>query len=384
MKKILTLSLLFWLVMLFGCSGNTTAVTYTNPDIETCDPGTTEGVFICQKTWTSYFDAPINLKIYYTPETDVDLDSVFADTEATLANYHQLFDKYHTYPGMTNVYDINHRTGDTATIGEELFAAISFALDKENDIEADGVDLFNIAMGPVLDIWHDARENPECENAGLYDICPVPRDLIAVGGFPTDPDNIVLDPEQGTISFLVPGMELDLGGYGKGYVSEIITDRLDLTNLNYILNAGESNLKAGGTNPQREDGLYYIGLKTPDLEQIVSSFYCYVKIPSGISVVTSGNYQRYFIGADDMEVYHHIIDPRTNYPGGEAMSVTLFYEDGALADIYSTAIYLLTIQEGLDFVNAKEGLEAIWYAEDGTIFTSDNFESLYLYQYPSQ
>lgn len=91
-----------------------------------------------------------------------------------------------------------------------------------------------------------------------------------------------------------------------------------------------------------------------------------------MSVVTSGNYQRYFLGADDSLVYHHIIDPRTNYPGGEAMSVTLFFEEGALADLYSTAIYLLSVEEGLAVVNQKEGMEAIWYLSDGSVIESDH------------
>jgi len=95
-------------------------------------------------------------------------------------------------------------------------------------------------------------------------------------------------------------------------------------------------------------------------------------------VVTSGNYQRYFKEIDTGDVYHHIIDPRTNYPGGDCMSVTVIYPDSALADIYSTAIYLLTVEEGLDFVNNTLELEAVWYGYDGKITYSNGF-SVYDY-----
>ncbi|NLZ61877.1 MAG: FAD:protein FMN transferase, partial [Acholeplasmataceae bacterium] len=56
--------------------------------------------------------------------------------------------------------------------------------------------------------------------------------------------------------------------------------------------------------------------------------------------------------------------------------------DGALADIYSTAIYLLTIDEGVEFVNQTPGLEAVWYKTDGTLVYSENFEDKYLHLLP--
>jgi len=38
----------------------------------------------------------------------------------------------------------------------------------------------------------------------------------------------------------------------------------------------------------------------------------------------------------------------------------------------------MTIEEGKAFVNAIDGLEAIWYDIDGTVHFSDNFEEDYL------
>ncbi len=352
-----------------------------NPDEQYCVESSVKGVYVCQKTWTSYFDAPIVLKLYYEKDSDYVITDIFSTVEDMLRMYHRLLDKYNEYPSLTNIYSINHRNADTLTIDPELYSAIQFALENENEVTLGGELLFNIALGPILDIWHDARESDECENLPGYSVCPLPDPELLEHEYPTDPDDIVMDPENLTITFLHSLMKLDVGGYAKGYASEKVTDYLDGLGINYILNCGESNLKAGGTNPTRDDGLFYIGLREPAIGLIPASFYAYVKITEGVSVVTSGNYQRYFIGADDDKIYHHIIDPRTNYPGGEAMSVTVFYEDGAKADIYSTAVYLMTIAEGLAYVNATDNLEAIWYLDGGTTVVSDNFESLYLYQY---
>lgn len=377
MKKILImLGILFIVGFVSGCRD-------INPNPEYCVLGKTEGVYVCQKTWSSYFDAPISLKIYLSRDDDHNLDDIFDETEAILKEYHNLMDKYNHYDGVVNVYSINNSGVEPLVIGDKLFQAIKYALEQEDAVMVDGVSLFNIALGPILSIWHNARESTDCEDSLAYSYCPVPMEEIANNQVSTDPDNIVLNEENLTIQFLKPDMEIDLGGCGKGYVAEIVTDHLDRLGITYIFNAGNSNLKAGGVNPDRSDGLFYIGLIRPTIEfTLQNTFYAHIKIPSGMSVVTSGNYQRFFKGLDDKIVYHHIIDPRTNYPGGEAMSVTVFYEDGALADIYSTAIYLLTIDEGVEFVNQTPGLEAVWYKTDGTLVYSENFEDKYLHLLP--
>lgn len=377
MKKLFLLIFTFMLLFIIGACTSS-----ENPDPDYCSAGNVEGVYLCKKSYSSYFDTSIDITFYVTHDNSINITQLYEYIDNVLNQYHQLFDKYHEYSGVVNVYSINHREDDSVLLSPELFDAIAFALEHEQDITVESVPLFNIALGPVLSIWHNARESALCDStvSYSYDVCPVPSDLIDNVTFPTDPNDIVLDESYHTMTFLKPGMEIDLGGFGKGYVSEIITDYLDQMNVSYILNAGNSNVKAGGINPNNSDGLYYIALTKPDIENaFYSTYFAYIKVPGDMAVVTSGNYQRFFIGLEDGLVYHHIIDPRTNYPGGEAMSVTLLYEDGAIADIYSTAIYLMTVEEGLLFVNNTSGLEAIWYLQDGSVVQSDGFGG-FLYQ----
>lgn len=379
MKKLLILPLtLLWVFLLSGC---TTSFENPNPDI--CSAGATEGVYVCQVTYTSYFDTTVTLKLYVTKADTYQVDDIYSYTESILSTYHKYLDKYHSYEGITNVYSINQANDETSYLSQELFDVIQFGLENENIIQVDDVSLFNLALGPVLSIWHNARESESCDTTVslAYNVCPVPSDLIDGISFPTDPQNISLNSEDLSFTFLEDGMSIDLGGYGKGYVSEILSDYYDSLNIKYLLNVGNSNIKTGGINPNNGDGYYYVALTKPEIGFSISpSYFVYLKISNDVAVVTSGNYQRYFVG-DDGEVYHHIIDPRTNYPGGEAMSVTVFYEDGGLADIFSTAIFLMTVEEGQAFVNRTEGLEAIWYLQDGTIEYSLCFEN-YLYQWP--
>jgi thiamine biosynthesis lipoprotein ApbE len=140
-------------------------------------------------------------------------------------------------------------------------------------------------------------------------------------------------------------------------------------------------------NPNRENGTFYIVMTQPTFTNVSAYFAC-IQLPEGLSVVTSGPYQNYFIDEPAHTVFHHLIDPRTLRPGGEPitlsesetgvlitpnnaiLSVSVLYEDGGYGDIYSTSFYLLTIAEGLAFTEANPGIEAIWYQADGTIILS--------------
>lgn len=381
MKKILLIILFVMILSVSTACGPS----MTNPDDDYCVRDGDSDVFVCTKPWSSYFDTSITLKLYIGPDHTEDVAKTFEDVEAEFRTFHRLFDKYHAYDGLTNVYAINHDEDGTAEISETLYDAISFALEHDEDVTADDAILFNLALDPVSSVWHDAREAENCEIGAYYNVCDVP-DMSQRGPFNTDPGDIILSEDPYAITFAEDGMSIDMGGFGKGYAAEKVTDYLDERNMDYLLNMGHSNVKAGGGNPTRDDGLFYIALTRPTLgipDHDQAGYYAIVKIPGQLSLVTSGNYQRYFKGRGDGEYYHHIIDPRTHYPGGEAMSVTVLTDDGGLADIYSTAIYLLSVEEGLAAVNDMDDLEAIWYLSGGDVVMSDGFSD-YIYELDNQ
>ncbi len=398
MKKILTLILLsLFSVSVIGC-GKTTTTTFPNPDSQFCNLDAGSGTYTCSMRCTAYFKTGIELKVYYRPTDQYDVSDLFYEIGGLLAHYHQLFDKYNSYTGIENIYTINRDSsvdmGDgtfgAKTVSEDLFFALQAVLTTQESVAKGGPLLFNAALGPLLQVWHDARENETCGTAGnlISPVCTLPEADLLEREYPTDPDDILLDSDTYTIRFAVPGMGLDLGGFGKGYVSELIADRLDAQGIVYLLNSGNSNIKAGGINPQRETGDFFIALTKPTFT-MSTDYFAVLQIPDDLSVVTSGAYQNYFIGDTDDRLYHHIIDPRTNLPGGAPiillaenlstvtltpadalMSVTVFCEDGGKGDILSTSLYLMTLEEGVAYVEADPDIEAIWYQWDGTVTVS--------------
>lgn len=330
-----------------------------------CDIIEDTDLMSCGVVWTSYLNTVVKLTLYVDQDTDVNTDIIFDDIEEILEYYTVYSDKYTGYSEAVNVYAINQDPSATHVIDERLFNLIEFT--KEHQAEVNN--LFNMALGPVLQIWHDYREN-----CTLNGICEVP-DMADLqnANLHTDVSKVILDRDNLTIT-MEESMGLDLGGVSKGYVSREIIDYLDTYTLHgYLLNNGESNISIGGSHPTRENEKFVIAIIDPTYNL---PYYATVYLGAGDQLVTSGDYQKYYM-VDDVS-YHHIINPNTLMPVYYSRSVSIITSDPALADLYSTAIFNMTIEEGQTFVNGIEGLEAVWYASDGTIYFSENFESQYL------
>lgn len=332
---------------------------------DNCDEVEGTTLLLCQKTWTQYLHTVVKLKVYIEKDSAVDSELVFFQIENTLAYYNKTTDKYKAYDGIVNINTINANPTATHTVDEQLFEVIKFTLDHQGEVN----NLFNAALGPVLQIWHDYREN--CNNYGTCEV-PLMDDLLAKKQY-TNPADITLDEVNHTIT-MKEHMSLDLGGVSKGFISGKIIDYLDSLEIHgYLLNNGESNISIGGDHPTRENGQFLLAVTDPEF---IKPYYATIYLSDGDQLVTSGDYQQYYTA--NGEYFHHIIHNDTLMPERYNRSVSIITSDPALADLYSTAIFLMTVEEGKTFVNAIDGLEAIWYDIDGNIHFSENFETQYL------
>ena len=84
-----------------------------------------------------------------------------------------------------------------------------------------------------------------------------------------------------------------------------------------------------------------------------------VVLVCGESVVTSGDYQRYFVD-DCGRRQHHILDPATGWPAASGLtSVTIVSPDSCAADALSTAVFVAGLERGVDMLRALPGAEAL-------------------------
>ena len=272
--------------------------------------------------------------------------------------YHQLFDIYNDYEGLNNLKTVNDNAGHAPVPVDR--AIIDLLLDCKAYYELTGGRV-NVAMGSVLVLWHEARSDSlnDMANAYLPD-----SDKLAAAAEHRDIGCVVIDQEASTVFITDPHVRLDVGAIAKGWAAQRVAENAP---AGLLISVG-GNVCA--TGPKDETGTpWRVGIQDPD----GGDSYLHTLNITNQCVVTSGDYQRCFLV--DGQVYHHIIDPDTLYPGRLWRSVTIVCNDSALGDVLSTALFLLPYEEGLALLESC-GAEALWVDQAGEKFYSPGFQDL--------
>ncbi len=305
-----------------------------------------------QATFLELFDT-VTTVVGYAPSEEA-FQETAQDIHDALESYHQLFDIYNTYPGVENLKTLNE-TAATAPVkvDEKIIELLKFCREVYDATSGK----VNIAMGSVLQLWHDAREDgiADPENAKLPE-----ESALTEAAKHTDLSQLILDEEAGTVFYADPEMSLDVGAIAKGYALEQVCK----TAPEGLLISVGGNVRA--TGPKPDGGSWVVGIQNPTGEDE----YLHTVEVQDISVVTSGDYQRYY--TVDGVSYHHIIDPETLYPGRLWRAVTVLCPDSGLADGLSTALFLLPQAEGQALLD-KFGCEALWVDSDNNLSYSPGF-----------
>jgi len=186
--------------------------------------------------------------------------------------------------------------------------------------------LFNPAIGKMVALWgfhadEPARKIPPKEQvAALIKARPRMSDLRLAGN------------RAGSSN---PAVQIDLGGYAKGYALDRAAQMLREAGVKgALINIGGNVLAIGskGGEPWR------IGLQHPRRPSSMAT----IELRDGEAVGTSGDYQRYF--ELDGRRYSHLIDPRTGEPARDLASVTVLITPqpsaGTLSDWTSKPLFI--------------------------------------------
>jgi thiamine biosynthesis lipoprotein len=275
-----------------------------------------------------------------------------------LLYYHRLFDIYNDYEGLNNLKTVNDHAGVAPVVVDR--AIIDLLLDCKEYYELTGGKV-NVAMGSVLVLWHEAR------NDGLNDIVNAylpDGNALEEAAKHRDISCVVIDEAASTVFLTDAEMRLDVGAVAKGWSVQRVAENAP---AGLLISVG-GNVCA--TGPKDENGTpWRVGVQNPD----GGDSYLHTLNITNQSVVTSGDYQRCYMV--DGKIYHHIIDPDTLYPGTHWRSVTIVCDDSGLADALSTALFLLPYEEGLALAE-RCGAEALWVNEAGEKFYTPGFDEL--------
>ena len=309
-----------------------------------------EGAKRYEATFLTLFDTVTTVVGY--AESEEDFQATAQSLHDALLEYHQLYDIYSDYDGVVNLKAVNDAAGGApVVVDRKIIDLLLFCRDL---CEGTGGQV-NAALGGVLALWHDARE------AGISD--PASAALpdaaaLAEAARPTDFSSVIIDEAASTVQITDPALRLDVGAIAKGYAVEQVC-RAAPDGL--LLSVG-GNVRATGPKPGGEN--WVVGIQAPDGESGAFLHTLYVR---DVSVVTSGDYQRYYTVGGGR--YHHIIDPTTCRPAAYWRAVTVLCADSGLADALSTALFTLPQAEGQALLD-RYGAEAMWVdASGGEVFS---------------
>ena len=271
------------------------------------------------------FDTVTQVIAYCDSEEEftAQMDALHAD----LVEYNQLYDIYNDYDGVTNIKTINDNAGIApVTVDDKILGMLELA---QTMYDTTGGKL-NIALGSVLNIWHNYREAALADDNDSNNQLPTQEELDAAAQH-CDIANLIIDEDAKTVYLADPAMSLDVGSVGKGYAVEQAAQAAEARGLTSALISVGGNLRAIGTKP---DGSQWVGgVENPwnssEVYTTGSSTVAAVKM-SDLSLVTSGDYQRYYV-VDGVR-YHHLIDPATLWPAAYFDGVSVLAPDSGVAD----------------------------------------------------
>lgn len=257
---------------------------------------------------------------------------------------------------------VNKRAyNEDVKVSDELFFVFEKALEYCN--KTDGA--FDISIGQLVDIWGIGTENEKVPAAEEID------GLKGLGGYRF----IKLDADNQTVRFTDKRVKVDLGAIAKGYAADVIKKEIkDIDEKIYgVLNFG-GNVMTVGSKPSKDK--WNIGITDPLNEGEL----CMKVSIDEKTVVTSGNYERYF--EKDGKRYHHILDGKTGYPSDNGViSASIIGESSIDCDALSTACFVLGVDKALSLINSLEDYEAIIIDKDGHFFMSDNADKYDVQKY---
>lgn len=247
---------------------------------------------------------------------------------------------------------INSASGAPVEVSDETIKVIQKGI-YYGDLSSGA---FDITIGTVSELWDFKSENPS----------PPSDTAIAEALNHVNYKNISIS--NNTVRIMDPSAKLDLGAIAKGYIADRIKEYLEDNGVEHaLINLGGNVLAIGS---KADGSAFNIGIQMPfdtDGEPITS-----VKIADQ-SIVTSGNYQRYFEYKDTL--YHHILDPATGKPCNNGLnSVTIITDSSLTADALSTTCFVLGPEKGMKLVNQLDNVDAVFIDSENNVTYSRNFQ----------
>ncbi|MBN2578903.1 MAG: FAD:protein FMN transferase [Pirellulales bacterium] len=235
-----------------------------------------------------------------------------------------------------------------------LFRLLQRAVELSN--ETDGA--LDVTAEPLWRLWGFARREGRLPTEGQ-----IAEALGRVGS-----RYVRLDPTEQTVSLTRPGVQLNLGCFGKGYAVDRLAEKLEEGGLgDFLLHGGQSSVLARGTGGQATQGTpdsegdspnfaaqnlgqspgWIVGLPDPRLpDRRIAE----IRLRDKALGTSSSQFQSFRHAG---KRYGHILDPRSGRPAEGVLSATAVAPDATQADALSTAFYVLGPEASLRYCRRR-------------------------------
>lgn len=257
------------------------------------------------------------------------------------------------------ISQLNMQSGSSKSIklNDDILYVLQTA--KKYSELSDGA--LDVTIYPLVKEWGITTDNPKVPSEDTI------KRLLKLVDF----KQLSINKVDKSVELPLRGSMVDLGAIAKGYTADegiriFKENGIKSAFINLGGNVSVLGSKPDGTswevgiqNPRGADGEYIGILKLKDK-----------------TVVTSGDYEKFF--EKDGVRYHHILDPKTGYPGNsDLISSTIVTEKSIEADALSTATFVLGLEKSKVLLKKLNGVEAIFITKDKKIHITEGLKQYF-------
>ncbi|MGM0507942.1 MAG: FAD:protein FMN transferase [Fusobacteriota bacterium] len=256
---------------------------------------------------------------------------------------------YSSYKKGSFVNEINKKAGSFVKVDKTGINLIKEAKDISNITDGK----FDITIKPLFDLWgfgnKSIQEVPKKEEI-LKKLHHVDYKRIKI-----KEDKIKIDKDQ----------TVDLSSFLKGYAIYMAGQELKKSGIDDFLISSISSIEVAG---KKAENLWRVGIQNPNEPSEILKI---LEIKDK-AIGVSGDYQTYFEVKNKR--YHHILDGKTGYPVDKNKMVIVIASNAYIADIYSTALFMLEPEKIIKKVDNVPKMDVMVIDKKNKRYYSKNME----------
>jgi thiamine biosynthesis lipoprotein len=259
-------------------------------------------------------------------------DGAHAAFASGFAELERIEERFSLYRPTSELSHVNRNAAaGPVVVSREFFQLTRFAIQAWKSTGG----LSDITVGPLVELWGFRDDRPRIPDTN--EIADVQRVIGA--------DKLFLNHNQGTLRFLLPGMQLDFGGLAKGYAAQRVARVLEREGIGSgLVNLGRSSLAAtrsdgrlraaGDERAVANPNEWVVVVRNPDATTSEDSIL--LTLLPGQSLSTSGTYEREFSIGD--KTFSHLMHPRPGRPLAGRRSATVVSRSSLRGEVIAKKI----------------------------------------------